>query len=271
MTPGVSSKESYKHGPCTVEWFTPNRKHEVKSCGIWHMASFINHACNFNVRKSFIGDMQIVRAAQDMPADTQIFCSYIPANIDKFQDGKKILRHWGIECHCTMCEDIRATKPRLIAKRESLGEAIVMESLRPEGTTFSKMKGFVTELETTYRRPASEFPRMAVAAVHRCLVRSYMEAEQPDKIIEFSLEALTDLGFIIEGAVKTRARTADGPIVVQRWGLMLDNVISYWGALASTYASVGAPARAAQAREFAKISYRICVGEDDTFDDTIAM
>jgi hypothetical protein len=46
------------------------------SCGIWINASYINHSCLGNVRRSFIGDMMIVRAAKDMAACTELMFPY---------------------------------------------------------------------------------------------------------------------------------------------------------------------------------------------------
>lgn len=36
------------------------------SCGTWIQASYINHSSTSNVRRSFIGDMMIVRAICDL-------------------------------------------------------------------------------------------------------------------------------------------------------------------------------------------------------------
>ncbi len=43
------------------------------SSGVWAMAAIINHSCLGNCRRSFISDMQIIRAAQDMPSNTELF------------------------------------------------------------------------------------------------------------------------------------------------------------------------------------------------------
>lgn len=42
------------------------------SCGIWLKASYTNHSCCSNARRAFIGDMMIVRAAQDLEPNTEI-------------------------------------------------------------------------------------------------------------------------------------------------------------------------------------------------------
>lgn len=52
------------------------------SCGVWPLASYINHSCYSNVRRSFIGDMMIVRATQDLIANTELVFWYtLPSDI----------------------------------------------------------------------------------------------------------------------------------------------------------------------------------------------
>ncbi|KFY88611.1 hypothetical protein V500_06244 [Pseudogymnoascus sp. VKM F-4518 (FW-2643)] len=42
------------------------------STGIWIQASYINHSCTSNARRSFIGDMMIVRATRDLKKGTEL-------------------------------------------------------------------------------------------------------------------------------------------------------------------------------------------------------
>jgi SET domain-containing protein len=50
----------------------PTENKKFHSCGVWPLASYINHSCFSNVRRSFIGDMMIVRATQDLRANTEL-------------------------------------------------------------------------------------------------------------------------------------------------------------------------------------------------------
>jgi hypothetical protein len=50
----------------------PTKKKKFHSCGVSPLASYINHSCYSNVRRSFIGDMMIVRAIQDLFANTEL-------------------------------------------------------------------------------------------------------------------------------------------------------------------------------------------------------
>lgn len=56
---------------------------------------------------------------------------------------------------------------------------------------------------------------------------------------------------------------------VKRWGLMVDGVFECWMGLSKTL-SIVAPELAPQAQGHAKVVYKICMGEDETFEETCA-
>jgi hypothetical protein len=65
----------------------PNEEKEYDLCGIWTQASYINHA-----RRSFIGDMMIVRAAKDIDSDTEItFWYQVPTDHNSKKMQEKLL------------------------------------------------------------------------------------------------------------------------------------------------------------------------------------
>jgi hypothetical protein len=57
-----------------------------------------------NCRRSFIGDMQVIRAAQDMPAGTLLSFPYrIPAAIDHdYKKTQQELKNYGFTCACRL-------------------------------------------------------------------------------------------------------------------------------------------------------------------------
>jgi hypothetical protein len=75
------------------------------SCGIWQMASYINHSCISNAHRSYIGDMMIVRASRDLPSGSEVVFEYHrPDADDDYGAHTKRLKQWGFECDCGMCE-----------------------------------------------------------------------------------------------------------------------------------------------------------------------
>lgn len=57
----------------SVEARANHSERGYSTCGIWPIASRINHACLSNCRRSFIGNMLLVRATRDMDAGTELF------------------------------------------------------------------------------------------------------------------------------------------------------------------------------------------------------
>lgn len=68
--------------------------------GIWLQASRMNHACNSNTTRTFLGDLMVVRATKDIAKDGEITLSYFdPGNIPSEQQKA----WWGFVCSCTVC------------------------------------------------------------------------------------------------------------------------------------------------------------------------
>ena len=88
--------------------------------------------------------------------------------------------------------------------------------------------------------------------------------DQPLKAIEFALKALESLGYVIEGGKPPFIPNTT--LVIKKWGLMVDSLVGCWMCLSGAYREVLCGLEA-QAEEYAKITYRVCVGEDETFEE----
>ncbi|KAK0648119.1 hypothetical protein B0T16DRAFT_112784 [Cercophora newfieldiana] len=260
------------------------KKSEFHSSGIWPQASYINHNCLSNARRSFIGDMMIVRASRNLAPDTELTWWYQPPETvptPYLEHQKPLLRTWGFMCKCAICRDMRDTPKSVIQQREQLrsqfraliptrvgSQTRSLVSGRPVGVgALKKADALVKRLNATYKKPASQVPRLAVADLQLVLAREWEERGQLVETARFALGALESFGFVIEGgSLPQRAR--EQPLMVKEWGLMMDNVIDCWMFLRRSY-RVLAPELASAAERFAKVSYRICIGEDDTFEGTL--
>ncbi|KAJ5682575.1 hypothetical protein N7462_005740 [Penicillium macrosclerotiorum] len=227
------------------------------SSGMWCMASYINHSCLSNTRRSFIGDMMIVRASRDIAKDTEItfwYQSPIGNQDEKLSD----LQNWGFKCDCAICDSIRglsktvlSTRKRLSAELEKLFNSKKLKQAQIESTLAS--------IEQTYSLPPSEVPYLALWSGYLSLAAISLTSHQFEKAIKFGLKCLESLGYVIEGASRT-----DTQVKVIKWGLMTDGVVGCWMILSRAFCEF-APSLKVYAEEYAKISYRICVGEDETF------
>lgn len=125
------------------------------SCGLWALASRINHCCLANCRRSFIGDMLIVRATQDMAAGTELLINYCdspggtPVIGPELQS--KLMGTWGFTCQCALCSTYKNAppKPLLERPRQLLGR---LAQLVVDGHAFVRGVGVKGTVKTMFRQ-----------------------------------------------------------------------------------------------------------------------
>jgi hypothetical protein len=232
------------------------------SCGVWPMASRINHCCTSNVRRSFTGDLQIVRATCDILADTELTFWYKnpTGDHDEMQRG---LEHWGFQCTCVICLDSKDTAKKLLKKRYGLlGD--LKATLNVANVNTAKAERILNSIGQTYKHPPS-VPRLIMREPYAHLAKLYSEQGNVEKVTVMALKALESLGFIIKGA-QLPLLPAES-FRVEKWGIMTDEVISLWIHLWNVY-SVYARHLLPQAAECGRLAYKIFVGEDVTFKES---
>ncbi|KAI9730320.1 MAG: hypothetical protein M1818_008223 [Claussenomyces sp. TS43310] len=235
------------------------------SCGIWLMASSINHSCLSNVRRSFIGDLQLVHAARDIPAGTELTFWYRVPTGGRYEETQKGLQGWEFQCDCTICIDGKSTPKMLLKRRDTLLKDL-QAVLLPSGVIdTAKAERLLATIDQTYRSPPSKVPRVGLFDPYLLLMRTYMAQQQATRAVPLALKALECLGFVIIGA--HIPSTSNIPFEVQRWGLIVDRVVEVWVHLCNAYKAF-APHLCEKAKECAAIAYRVCVGEDMTFDES---
>ncbi|KAL3465439.1 hypothetical protein BJX64DRAFT_297184 [Aspergillus heterothallicus] len=244
------------------------------STGIWCLASYINHCCYANAHRAFVGDMMIVRAAQDIPANTELTFWY-KSPMENTSNNKSLdMDHWGFTCKCSICQDYCVTEKSVLMQWKRLTSDMtkafqtLAHGRRPDGV-LTRISATACELEGTYRLPASEVPRLSIWEVYLNLATMLTVHNETYKAIEFALKTLESLGYIIKGGCITRTSPRDRPLLLKKWGLMFDRLVSCWMLLCRCYGALGHCA-SDQTERYARITYRVCVGEDETFDDTIS-
>ncbi|VUC29601.1 unnamed protein product [Clonostachys rosea] len=229
------------------------------SCGLWPMASYINHSCDSNANRAFIGDFMIVRATRDLEGGTELKWRYYQPGLDNKKDTRS---HWGFQCNCIICADDQATPPQMLAERKRLKTALKEQgsSMRP-----GKIESMLAKMKLTYRKPPSEIPRLDMCNFQINVAIKYLKNNQPAKAVERGLEALGSLGFVMEGGAMPESGIPSGTILVKQWGQDCESY-KYWRVLSNAYGMPGAFGLSSQAENFAKISYKVCIGEDVSFD-----
>ncbi|KAJ5559393.1 hypothetical protein N7513_001792 [Penicillium frequentans] len=230
------------------------------SAGIWCMASYINHSCLSNARRSFIGDMMIVRASRSLPPDTEVNFWY-QSPIGSPEGKPTNLQNWNFRCDCAICEDIQGLSQSVLSTRKRLS-AELERLFKSKNRKLAKIDDKLASLAETYPRPSSQVPHLGLWSGYLSLAAVSLTSHRPEKAIKSGLKALESLGFVIDGG-----NMSDTQLHVNDWGLMTDGVVGCWMILGRAYCEV-APGLEAQAEKYARISYKICVGEDETFDET---
>ena len=237
----------------------------LHSAGLWSTISLLNHACASNTQLSFIGDMMVIRASQDLGLDTEINFWYKQLDPAMCESRSKKFKHWGFECDCAICQDHEKTKAAVLWKRKNLRDAIE-KHLDHKGQE-AKTEIALDQLADTYTTPAPEVPRVCIWELELQLAERYAERKKHFKAVEYALRALGSLGYVVEGGNLPRSsEDANKPLVIKHWGLIFNSLIECWMLLAGAYRLV-APDLEAQAKEYAKVTYKICIGEDETFEE----
>jgi hypothetical protein len=128
-----------------------------------------------------------------------------------------------------------------------------------------RIEELVSELEETYRKPAVEVPRLGIWRTYLNLSVVHVSRGVSEKTVDFAVKTLESLGYVLEGG--RQPYTPGAPLRVLKWGLMMDALVGCWMILCRAYCDV-AQELASQAEDYARITYRMCVSEDETFEDT---
>jgi hypothetical protein len=216
----------------------------------------------------------IVRAARDLEAGTQLTWWYMVPG-DGGQEDDALQRTWGFECGREMCHDSKTTSPEKLKTRKallaSIKDLVRSSSQRTTNKSADVVESKVAKLADTYSRPASEAPRLALFDAYQMLGYLYINKKQTSKAVNALLQAFKSLGYVIKGgSLPPHANRTGTSLTVERWGLVLDNLVDCWMILGDIFCREGGapPALASAARMYAKVTYRIVMGEDETFEET---
>lgn len=176
------------------------------------------------------------------------------------------LANWGFMCKCGLCAEAARTPEKVRRRRELLRadlRACVMVK-NPDDMDVPKAQRLVAAVEATYKAKPAEAPRELLCGLQLMVARVHKNRGEAAKVVGAALKVLKLLGFEVKGALVPRGKEE---FEVVRWGLTSHGVVETWVQLWVAYAAV-APELYADAERCARICYKICVGEDETFDDS---
>lgn len=259
-----TSRELYAPGKTLAD--TTNTTQTASSnIGMWALASYINHADACNCRRSFIGDMMILRAMTDLDAGTELTSSYTdPRPLDSYDEAQVALKHWGFKCDCAWCLAKKSTSAQTLGKRKALDDEICKLLRRSNATDLSRTLRLVEQLENTYPKSTEEV-KIELWGIQLALADAYVLERKPTMAIEMLLRGLEALGFQITAhPPRDTGREQQPKFRIRQWGYVDPSVIMALLNMSTAYARM-CPRLVEDVEKAARIAYRIIVGEDVTF------
>lgn len=227
------------------------------SRGLWIQASYINHSCYPMVRRSFIGDMMVFRAQQNIPADTELKFGY-SSGLEELDERQSKLKNYGFDCDCQICEAEKGTSRKKMKRRMAICGEIVDIFEKGESNSLQTYIDLLDQMEATYVNPPSVEYRRAMITPLTNLITGCLTSGLPLQVIELVHRLLHALGFEFE-VTKTSFR-------ILQWGYLIDEIVVSLVDLCDAYADVD-PRLLADAEGVAKKCYLIMCGEDATWEE----
>ncbi|OTB00434.1 hypothetical protein M426DRAFT_65939 [Hypoxylon sp. CI-4A] len=267
-----AARTSYKTTKDAID-DTSGERHDRSAahttCGIWPIASRINHSCVPNCHRSFIGDMQLVRASQDIEAGAELrFPYWGPPPHATYKQTQEKLSNWGFVCDCALCLDKKSTSRKTHQERKALC-ASLKPIMKPNASVaqLTQAKKILENLEKTYAvHQDALVPRLEMwdpcFAVGAALI---MKNKLTDGL-EMLLKGFEALGYII--VAHPPRDSADGKkkkvmLEIQRWGDVSEYAVGAFVHMRYAYSKL-APELCEVVKNYASIVYSIHCGESET-------
>ncbi|KAI1210829.1 uncharacterized protein F4807DRAFT_40365 [Annulohypoxylon truncatum] len=279
-----SSYATHTFGENTTNHNTNTNKNKqdrpsYTTCGIWPLASRINHACVTNCRRSFIGDFMLVRATRDLDAGTELLHAYHQPDPDEtYEETRRATtRSWGFACGCALCLAKKETSVRTARERKALYRSLDPLLRRDNNNTTSSSSASAPQLaraakvlgalEKTYgptKPGAAPVPRLELWDPYFALAARLVQMDKPVDGLEMALRGLEALGYVVVASPPRDAgKKKKGVLEIKRWGQVNEYVIYTFLSMLHAYGRL-APELCEVVKGYAGIIYSIVVGEKDT-------
>ncbi|KAK2474141.1 hypothetical protein H9L39_14101 [Fusarium oxysporum f. sp. albedinis] len=158
-----------------------------------------NTNCVSNCRRSFIGDMQIIRATQDMSAGTKLLLSYrTPCAFESYAQVQKHLSTWGFKCACDLCKSrSKEDKAALEKRRKFCHEASDLLKTEVLQFNFAKARTVLKQLEKTYNGKPANKVRLELSELCFGMSDRYTDSGMHADFVGMIVKSLESLGFVI--------------------------------------------------------------------------
>lgn len=169
---------------------------------------------------------------------------------------------------CEICKHDQGLSDKKRKKRAALLEEFDNAEEYVVGeASLASIERLLAAIEQTYTVPAASVPRLSLWDPHLALTRVYASIEEPERTIKTAWKVLAALGFV----VKRDTSSITSPFQVDQWGLMADPLIETWVHLWTAYGCLvpHRPELCKKAEQYARTTYKICIGEDESFEEKV--
>ncbi|KAI0353060.1 hypothetical protein OH77DRAFT_1407932 [Trametes cingulata] len=202
LAPAVDIDIAHLEAICTYNNFCPFRldgprvDEEAKPAGLYTLASMFNHSCIANAIWYCIGDLMIIRAAEPIPAGTEVT---IPYSVEEsYLDRRTILRkHMLDSCSCRLCEEDRHDGEVRLRRRHELKSRIETQTIM--STPLAEVRSLAKDIDATYAPTRSGVRPLSALALHVVAERLRISgnAHHIRESIDYDKQALESYGFVL--------------------------------------------------------------------------
>lgn len=241
------------------------------SSGIWPVASRMNHSCYVSCQRSYIGDMQIVRAARDLPAGAELLIDYrSPLPYQTYEEVQDMLFGYGFTCACDICAIRKAMCPKAFDELKDLQnelQEMLFGDRAPDAYHVAAVQRVdMKRAEGILERMVSKFPpgpvRLELCEPFTVIGGSMLGHHRPVDAIRLIVRGLRLVGFEVTATVLPRAEFR-----ITRWGYVPEHIPMALMTLFGAYRCLGATAACDEIRRYARVAYSIHMGEGHTMEE----
>ncbi|CAD0112990.1 unnamed protein product [Aureobasidium uvarum] len=211
-------------------------KTSPKSTGLWIHIANANHACLANAVRSFVGDMIILRAAEDINKGEEITISYqIPAPL--LGERQKVLfGSWGFHCNCLLCtsEARFAVEMQTLAEHIEtcmafMGDRTLTDILAVDVELIAMAEIVAEDLEDVYAENlARRLPCLGMVDVWQWLSQTYCQKRNRSQLKRSATKILESYGYwtTVQGSHVSMDATHGIPMVGVVDGLIYLSIVA---------------------------------------------
>lgn len=192
------------------------------TAGIWLLASRINHSCVSNCRRSFIGDMQIVRATKDVAAGTELVFTYHPPQEHRtYKETQAKFSNWGFTCDCELCQAKKNANGSALKRRKVLCTELSNVMGRPvSARNAERAKQVLHKVAETYPAAGGCPIKLELWGPYFALGGAFVSAGNPIAGLEMLVKGFEALGFDMMARATVGGEKAK--LEIRRWGQVCD-------------------------------------------------